>query len=153
MSARTDPNPSTVAPDNPEYKQVVSQLDTVNREISALQANADRSRDEIRLYERGLKMAPEVERDYAQLLRDYDIAQERFRGIEDRLRDAALGQALETQQRGGRFTLIREPYRPTSPDSPNRLGIILLGLVLGGGLARGFGGAARKLRPVGTEHA
>jgi len=138
MSARTDTNPTSLAPDNPEYKQVVSQLDTVNREISALQASADRYRDEIRLYERGLKMAPEVERDYAQLLRDYDIAQERFRGIEDRLRDAALGQALETQQRGGRFTLIREPYRPTSPDSPNRLGIILLGLVLGGGLGVGM---------------
>ena len=82
-------------------------------------------------------MAPEVGREYVQLTRDYEVAQERFSGIETRLRDAALGQALETQQRGGRFSLIREPRRPGSPDSPNRLGIILLGIVLGGGLAVG----------------
>ncbi len=137
LSARADLSPSTLAPDNPEYKQVASQLDTVTREIAALQSNANRARDEIRLYERGLKMAPEVEREYSQLLRDRQVAQDRFNGIETRLRDAALGQALESQQRGGRFTLIREPERPSSPDSPNRLGILLLGIVLGGGLAVG----------------
>lgn len=137
LSARADLSPSTLAPDNPEYKQVASQLDTVTREIAALQSNASRARDEIRLYERGLKMAPEVEREYSQLLRDRQVAQDRFNGIETRLRDAALGQALESQQRGGRFTLIREPERPSSPDSPNRLGILLLGIVLGGGLAVG----------------
>jgi len=137
LSASADLNPSTVAPNNPQFKLVQSQLDTVTREISALQSSANKAREEIRLYERGLKMAPEVEREYSQLLRDHQVAQERFGGIETRLRDAALGQALESQQRGGRFTLIREPGRPSNPDSPNRLGIILLGIVLGGGLAVG----------------
>jgi hypothetical protein len=83
-------------------------------------------------------MTPEVEREYSQLKRDYETAQERFRGIESSLAEAALGRELESEQRGDKLTLIRGAYLPTSPSSPNRLGIILIGIILGGGLGIGL---------------
>jgi uncharacterized protein involved in exopolysaccharide biosynthesis len=138
MSVRTDLEPSLVKPDNPEYIAVSSQLDTVTHELDALQASAARAREQIATYERSLRMTPEVEREYSQLLRDYDVAKDRFRGIEVSLAEAALGQVMETEQRGDRLTMIRSPNRPNRPVSPNRIGILLIGLVLGGGLAVGL---------------
>jgi polysaccharide chain length determinant protein (PEP-CTERM system associated) len=125
-------------PDNPDYIELASQLDVSKQELLALQARANRAREQIAEYERNSTMAPEVEREYVQLQRDYQVAQERFREIEGSLSQARLAETLETQQRGERFTLVRSPYRPSSPDSPNRLGIILIGFVLGGGLAVGL---------------
>jgi uncharacterized protein involved in exopolysaccharide biosynthesis len=149
MSARTDLGPEKpTAPDNPEYIQVANQLDTVKRGLSDLEATAARAREQIATYERSAKLAPEVERQYAQLQRDYQVAQERFHSIEASLSEAALGQVLETQQKGDRLTMIRKPFLPSRPDSPNRLGIILLGFLLGGGLAVGLAALRESSDPT-----
>lgn len=125
-------------PDNPDYLRVKSQLDATQREIAALSASAGRARAQIARYSGQLRMAPNVERQYAQLSREYEISQDQFRDIQEKLRDASLARTLESQQRGERFTLIRSPSIPGSPYSPNRLGIILLGFVLAIGLSAGL---------------
>jgi len=51
--------------------------------------------------------------------------------------EATLAQKLEGESRGERFTLIRGSNEPDEPVFPNRLGMILIGLVLGGGIALG----------------
>jgi polysaccharide chain length determinant protein (PEP-CTERM system associated) len=136
------------APDNPEYIQIAGQLSTVTREVAALEATAARARQQISDYEHSLKIAPEVEREYSQLNRDYTVAQERFQNIEKSLAEAALGQVLESQARGDRLTLIRPAYLPKNPDSPNRIGIILLGIVLGAGLAGGIAALLESSDPT-----
>lgn len=128
----------SVAPDNPEYIQVANQLDTVRRELAALNGSIERGRANLERYERSLEIAPEVEREYRKLERDYAVALERFQNIEESLSEAALGRELESEARGGRLSLIRAPFTPRRPYSPNRLGIILLGIALGGGLAVGL---------------
>jgi uncharacterized protein involved in exopolysaccharide biosynthesis len=148
LSARADLSTSNVVPDNPAYIQLANQLDTVKRELAVLRANAARAREQIASYARVFEMAPDVERQYRELIRDYEGAQERLRGIETRLNEAALGQELESEQRGGRLTLISAPRRPYSPDSPNRLGILLLGVVLGGGLAVGLAALVESSDPT-----
>jgi polysaccharide chain length determinant protein (PEP-CTERM system associated) len=127
-----------VQPDNPEYLRLVSQLETTQEELEALYVSANRARRQIDQYESRLVMAPEVERDYRQLSRDHEIAQNQYRDIQNKLGEAALAQTLETEDQGGRFSLIRSPRRPSAPDSPNRVGIILLGVVLGAALSAGL---------------
>ncbi len=122
-------------PDNPAYLQVRSQLDSVRRELATLRANAARVRGELSGYQRNLATAPNVEREYSQLAREYENAQNRYRDIQEKIKQASLSQVLEQEARGERFTLIRDVSVPSNPYSPNRLGIILLGIVLGGGLA------------------
>jgi uncharacterized protein involved in exopolysaccharide biosynthesis len=149
MSARTDLEPEFAgAPDNPEYIAVASQLDTVRQQLGILRANAARSRLQIAEYESGLEIAPEVEREYSQLTRDYGFAQERLKEIEDSLAEARLAQVLETEQRGLRYSLIRPPDRPSRPSSPNRLGIILLGIVLGGAVSVGLAALRESADPT-----
>jgi polysaccharide chain length determinant protein (PEP-CTERM system associated) len=135
-------------PDNPEYIGVAGQLDTVNRELAVLEASASRTQRQRNELEYSIEIAPEVEREYRQLLREYDVEQERFQSIEASLREAALGKVLEAEARGARLTLIRSPFVPSSPYSPNRLGIILLGIVLGGGLSIGFAALMESIDPT-----
>jgi succinoglycan biosynthesis transport protein ExoP len=124
-------------PDNPEYLQVQSQLTAARRELAALRAAAGRAYSQAEGYSRKIELAPSVEREYAQLSRDYQIAQEQFRDIQGRLKEAGLTQALVEEQQGERFTLVREPRLASKPYSPNRLGIILIGLVFGTALGLG----------------
>ena len=86
-------------------------------------------------YEENLAMAPGVERQYVQISRDYGIAQSRYADLQNKIKEAALAQTLESEARGERLTLLRAPSAPTRPASPNRLGIILLGFVLSVGIA------------------
>jgi polysaccharide chain length determinant protein (PEP-CTERM system associated) len=124
-----------VAADNPEYLQVRSQLNSVRRELSTLRASAARVRASLAEYQQNLATAPNVEREYVQLAREYENAQSRYQDVQEKIKSASLSQVLESEARGERFTLIRNVSVPERPYWPNRLGIILLGIVLGGGLA------------------
>jgi succinoglycan biosynthesis transport protein ExoP len=127
-----------VRPDNPEYLRISSQLNAIQVNLAALRSNAARARVQISDYDRRLGVAPTVERDYAQLTRDHEIARQQFGEVQTKLQAAETAQALETGSQGERYTLIRPATVPTSPASPNRLGIVLIGLILGSALAVGL---------------
>jgi succinoglycan biosynthesis transport protein ExoP len=121
--------------DNPEYLRVAQELDATEANLAALRAGVARSKTQIADYENRLSKTPEVERNYAQYAREQEQAQREYSDIQAKLREAANAQTLESQQIGERYTLIRNPNMPEKPASPNRLGIVLLGFVLGAGLA------------------
>lgn len=121
--------------DNPEYLRVRSQLNSVRRELATLRGSAARVRASLLEYQQNLATAPNVEREYVQLAREYENAQNRYEDVQEKMKAASLSQVLESEARGERFTLIRNVSVPSEPYSPNRLGIILLGIVLGGSLA------------------
>ncbi len=52
--------------------------------------------------------------------------------------DANVAMGLEKEQKGERFTLIDPARLPVKPYKPNRLAIVLIGLVLGVGAGVGF---------------
>jgi polysaccharide biosynthesis transport protein len=128
------------APDNPDYLQVKSQLDSAQHEVAGLRAFEERARAELAGYEKNMTMAPNVQREYTQLQRDYDNDRQRYDDLQTKMKNAALAQQMEVQAKGEKFALLHEANTPGAPYFPNRLGIILLGFILGGGL--GFGVAA-----------
>jgi len=129
-AGETSEDPAVV-PDNPEYIQIKGQREAVRRELAALRASASRARSQIGGYQGRLAAAPGVEPAYVELTRGRDLMQSQFLEIQTKLRQAELAQNLESEQYGERFTLIRSPNIPDTPFSPNRLGWILIGLLLG----------------------
>jgi polysaccharide chain length determinant protein (PEP-CTERM system associated) len=130
--------PGTQAPDNPDYLAVQSQLRAAQRSVHMLQSDEGRQRRDIAKYEAGLSTEPNVEREYTQLQRDYENARARYEDLQAKMKNAALARTMEQEARGEKFTLLQAPTPPRQLYSPNRLGIILLGVVLGFGIAFGF---------------
>ncbi len=131
LQVPTGKKAAPTAPDNPQYVTLQSQLASARNELQA-ERNKLREllqqRDE---YERRLFETPLVERDYKILARDYDNAKKKYAEIKAKLLDARIAEELEQQSKGERFTILNHAYVPALPDSPNRLGIVILGVMLG----------------------
>lgn len=138
MEALIERNGSTGAqlakPTNPQYLGVDSQLSGVRRELSALRASAGRINAQISSYVQNMSRSPVVEKEFSDVNRRREALQGQFQELQERLRNAQLAQSFESESRGERFTMVRSPYPAKLPVYPNRIGLILLGLVLGGGL-------------------
>ncbi len=140
--------PANLPPDNPAYIQLKARLDATLGDIGALQAQRATLRAKIADLELRVTKAPETEREYRGLTRDYEIAQRKYQEVLAKRQEAELANNLESKQRGERFSLIEPPVIPEQPSRPNRLAIAFLGLVLalGGGL-----GSAALLEALDTR--
>ena len=128
--------PTNVQPDNPAYIQLKARLEATNADLrSARQQRADLTA-KIAHMESGLDKAPEVERAYRTLTRDYEVAQAKYQEVLSKRQEAELSNNLESEKQGERFTLIEPPVVPQKPSKPNRLAIGLLGgfLAFAGGI-------------------
>jgi uncharacterized protein involved in exopolysaccharide biosynthesis len=117
---------------NPLYMTTASQLVSVRKELQGFRAQAARKTAEADQYEIVLRKTPGVEREYSDIMRRRTALQNTYQGIQDKLQNAQIAQNFESEQGGERFTLIRAPSPGKLPVYPNRIGLILLGVVLGG---------------------
>jgi hypothetical protein len=88
---------------------------------------------------------PQVEQQYRALQRDYTNAQLKYQETMSRLMAAREAKGLEESRMAEKFTLVDPPVMPEKPDRPNRLAILLIGLVLAGGAGVGFGSMAEYM--------
>jgi uncharacterized protein involved in exopolysaccharide biosynthesis len=116
---------------NPLYLTTANQLQSSRKELTTLRAQAARKTALIDSYEQMLRRTPGVEREYSEIQRRRNSLQTTYQAIQDKLQNAQIAQNFETEQGGERFTLLREPFPPRLPVYPNRIGLILLGVVLG----------------------
>ena len=137
---------------NPAYVQISGKLDSTRIEIeSLLQARKDLQKDLSRLESR-ITEAPRIEQEYRALTRDYDNAMQKYKEVRDKEMQAQLAEALEIDRKGERFTLIEPPVVADEPIKPNRLGIVILGMVLSVGAGVGHV-ALRELLDQGIRGA
>jgi len=141
-------HPSTSKPDNPEYLAVADQLSAARHQLAALRAAEMRDRRERQTYEEHLQTTPNVERQYTQLQREYAAARDRYDDIQAKMKNAALARTMEYEDRGEKFSMLHAPTVPQRPFFPNRIGIILLGFLLGCGAALGVAALADASDPT-----
>jgi polysaccharide biosynthesis transport protein len=120
---------------NPQYNLTATQLQSAREELRAVKAQV--ASLEARLeHERALvAQTPIAERELSDVLQRKQALQNEYQQNQDKLRNANLAQTFESQQGGERFTMLRAPSDPKSPVYPNRIGLILLGLVFGSALS------------------
>jgi uncharacterized protein involved in exopolysaccharide biosynthesis len=127
---------------NPAYVQLRARLEGIKLEVQGLrEARAD-LQARINSYEQRLIEAPNIEREYNDLTRGYDNAVSKYREVKDKQLEAELAEALESERKAERFTLIEPPVAPDEPIQPNRPAIMLLGLV--GAVGAGIGHLALR---------
>ena len=131
-----NPDTLSVPPDNPRYITLKTQLDTAKSNLKQERAKLATYNVKLKVYENRLFKTPVVEREYKSLTRDYGNAKKKYAELKDKLLEARLAVELESGEKGERFVLQGKAYLPTTPDKPNRLGIVLLSglLAFAGGL-------------------
>jgi len=126
--------------DNPAYVNLHSQLAAANTEISSLRTKRSQLTEKVQEYENRLIQTPKSEQEYRAIARDLDHASRRYQEIKAKQMRAEVGQEMEKERKGEKFTLIDPAILPEEPISPNRPAIIFLSLVLA--LGAGVGSAA-----------
>jgi len=125
-------------PDNPIYITIQSQIASVESEIKSIKTQRKEVLTKISEIESSLYEAPQVERDYLVLKRDYENAVIRYQETKAKQMQADVAKQLESESKGEKFTLIDPAALPEKPVSPNRPAIIFLGFILALGCSIGF---------------
>lgn len=142
----------TQTPENPAYISISAQLSGVRSEIETIDrmfANLEASAVE---YKRRIAATPAVEETYNALLSRQANTRLKFNDLLQKTMEAEVAQGLEKDQMGERFNLIDPARLPEKPFKPNRLAIVLIGLVLGIGAGVGWG-ALREFTDDAVQNA
>ena len=130
--------PKPIEPDNPAYIQIKAQSEAAQTERISLLTKSKHLKTQFTDYEQRLADAPAVEHEYTEMTRELDNNQLQYRLVSQKQMEAQSAQNLEQERKGERFTLIEPPLTPEEPASPNRVIIMVLGLVLAIGGAIGI---------------
>jgi uncharacterized protein involved in exopolysaccharide biosynthesis len=126
-----------VPADNLAYIQLASQVESSKAELKTIDEEREKLKATLADLEKRIEQAPEVEREYQRMARIHETALNERRVIAEKLLTAQMGETLETERKGERFTLIEPPTEPTDPIKPRREIILILGVILslGAGVA------------------
>jgi len=83
-----------------------------------------------------LRTMPDVEKRYKDLLMDRENVKRNLNELQRKLQVAMVAEGMEEGRLGENFTMTQPPFLPDEPYKPNRIAIMLLGLILGMGVSR-----------------
>ena len=129
-------------PDNPAYITLSAQLSSTRADLLSTQRQIEKLNAEAAEYRRRIGATPKVEEEYNAILSARNTTQVKYSDLMRKLMEAQVAHGLEKEQKGERFTLIEPPRLPEKPFKPNRLAIMLIGVVLG--IGAGVGVAALR---------
>lgn len=141
-------NPGSSVSNNPVYQQLKVSLAETEANVASLQARVAEYEARYKRTNNLLKTQPQLEAEYTQLNRDYDIHKKNYEQLVTRRESAELSGDLEAAGSVADFRLIDPPRASSKPVAPNRLLLLPAGLLiaLAAGLFVAF--AASQIRPV-----
>ena len=135
------------ASSNPVYQSIQLALNQVDVEIADLRTELEQHVSKAAELRRRLDTAPQVEAEFAQLNRDYDVNKAEYAALLSNLQKARLGERADNAG-SVRFEVVQPPTASFRPVWPRRAlfltEILVLGLAAGAGLAYGL----HYLQPV-----
>jgi len=132
-------------PDNPAYINLKTQIASAEMEMKSFLEEKQKLTKEINEYQRRIANAPLVEKEYNEMTRDYETAKFKYNEIMNKFMEAKVAQGMEESQRGERFTIVDPAQLPEKPYKPNRVAILLIGLVLATGSGVGLAAVKENL--------
>lgn len=129
-------------------EEIRKSLAVLEAQIASLRARVGEYESRYNRLKEMMKTAPQIEAEFAQLNRDYNIHKKNYEDLVSRRESASMSSELESVAGIADFRLIDPPRVSQQPVAPNRL--LLLPLVLIASLAAGLGVCflASQIRPV-----
>jgi len=131
--------------------RVQSALQAKDMELEDLARRLRENQLRIREVNNQIQASPVAQQEYTQLLRQRDVAQDRFNNLNGKMQTSAMATEVESRQQGETLEVLEQPIMPSEPFSPKREVIMIAGLVIG--LAIGVGMAsAREIRDTSLKN-
>lgn len=122
--------PVEETPPTPQVRRIQEALKSATTELGFLKAEDQRLRKEIVAYQARVDNAPQREQEFTDLTRDYETTKELYHTLLKRYEEAQIGESLEQRQKGEQFRILELAMPSSSPASPRRARLLLLGLGL-----------------------
>jgi polysaccharide chain length determinant protein (PEP-CTERM system associated) len=125
-------------PTNPAYIQLQSQVNAAAIEVRELSVRRSQLSRDLTEIEGAISVSPQIEEQYADLVRDYEVIKAQYEQLRSQqataeLKRKAADSAAET------YVLINPARVPEDPVEPDRVALMFLGIVLS--IAAGLGTA------------
>lgn len=132
---------------NPIYQSIQLALNKVNVDIADLSTELEEHRHKAQELQQLLDKTPELEAQYAQLSRDYDINKKQYAKLLASYDKARLGE--QAGNAGAvRFELVQPPAVSYAPVWPKRTKLLVIVFVLALGAGGGMAYVLNQLRPL-----
>jgi polysaccharide chain length determinant protein (PEP-CTERM system associated) len=124
-------------PAGPYVLQLRHALRVVETEIKVLKDDEKRLRAAIATYQRRVEDTPRREQEFQAISRDYETTSQLYRSLLARHEEAQIAESMEQRQKGEQFRILDPAIASQQPAAPDRLRLILMGLMMSLGLAVG----------------
>jgi len=112
-------------------KQIQSLIEAKDLEISEYNKDLKRANDSMKNYQARIETVPLGEKQYGELLRDRDIARQRYVEMDQKLEKAQVSQEMENRKQGEMLELLDPASLPQTPTEPKRPVVISIGAGFG----------------------
>jgi succinoglycan biosynthesis transport protein ExoP len=105
-------------------------IESLDAELAKLRQEEAAIRGTIASFEQRLEGAPEREQEFMLITRDRQAAKDLYDSLLKRYDEAQLAASMETDRQGERFRVLEPALPPEGPSAPNRIRLILMGILL-----------------------
>jgi succinoglycan biosynthesis transport protein ExoP len=112
-------------------KQLQSQIEAKNLDIEELNREVKHANDAIKTYQGLLSSVPIGAKAYTDLIRDREMAKQKYVDLDDRLSRAKRSEEMESQHLGEQLEPLDAASLPTDPTEPKRPLVIAIGSGIG----------------------
>ena len=105
-------------------------IESLDGELAKLKEEEAAIRATIASFEQRLEGAPEREQEFALVTRDRQAAKDLYDSLLKRYDEAQLAASVETDRQGERFRVLEPALPPEGPTAPNRIRLIIMGILL-----------------------
>ena len=120
------------------YDQLMVSLATAEANVAAMKARVADHETRYSELQAAATAQPQVDAEYKQLTRDYEVIRARYDKLLERREQAQISGAVEASDAGMGFRIIDPPTVPLAPSAPNRPRLMTLVLLAAVGCGLGF---------------
>jgi uncharacterized protein involved in exopolysaccharide biosynthesis len=106
-------------------------IEAKDLEIAAFNKDMARVNEQIKVFSGRVETVPAGARQYGDLLREKEIARNKYIGLDEKLQKAQIAQDMEGRKQGETLELLDPPSLPLTPTEPKRPMIISIGAGIG----------------------
>ncbi len=132
-------------------RQLQSQVEAKDLEMQGYNQEVGRINSQLRSYQSRVEGIPAGEKQYLELMRDRDLAKQKYLDLDVKMNKSMLSQDMEQRKQGETLELLDPASLPQKPTEPNRPIVVAVGAGFGLLLGIAFAGA-REMKDTSLKN-